>query len=123
LVGNFGNLLLGISWFVKGVMLFSNPKCDLPFQSYYHFHNELEVLALLGVLQFAHQSAILSEHNMLQEASRRSLRRCLKAGPRSVDNVLAREFSEAPGIETHGSIGVLLWATAKGYVQDRNDTH
>ena len=39
------------------------------------------------------------------------------------DDALAREFSESLGLETHGSIGVLLWAIAEGYVQDRNDAH
>jgi len=39
------------------------------------------------------------------------------------DDALAREFSEPLGLETHGSIGVLLWAVAEGYVEQRNDAH
>ena len=39
------------------------------------------------------------------------------------DDALAREFSESLGLETHGSIGVLLWAVAEGYVEQRNDAH
>jgi len=39
------------------------------------------------------------------------------------DDALAREFSESLGLETHGSIGVLLWAVAEGYVEERNDAH
>ena len=39
------------------------------------------------------------------------------------DDALAREFSESLGLETHGSIGVLLWAVAEGYVAERNDAH
>ena len=39
------------------------------------------------------------------------------------DGALAREVSESLGLETHGSIGVLLWAVAEGYVEERNDAH
>ena len=39
------------------------------------------------------------------------------------DDALARDFSEALGLETHGSIGVLLWAVAEGYLEERNDAH
>lgn len=39
------------------------------------------------------------------------------------DDALAREVSESLGLETHGSIGVLLWAVAEGYVEERNDAH
>ena len=39
------------------------------------------------------------------------------------DDALAREFSESLGLETHGSIGVLLWAVAEGYGEERNDAH
>ena len=39
------------------------------------------------------------------------------------DDALARQFSESLGLETHGSIGVLLWAAAEGHIQDRNVAH
>lgn len=39
------------------------------------------------------------------------------------DDALARQFSESLGLETHGSIGILLWAVAEGYIQDRNEAH
>ena len=39
------------------------------------------------------------------------------------DDALARQFSESLGLETHGSIGVLVWAVADGYIQDRNNAH
>lgn len=39
------------------------------------------------------------------------------------DDALARQFSESLGLETHGSIGVLLWAVAHGHIQERNDAH
>lgn len=39
------------------------------------------------------------------------------------DDALARRLSESLGLETHGSIGVLLWAVAEGHIQDRNNAH
>jgi predicted nucleic acid-binding protein len=39
------------------------------------------------------------------------------------DDALARQFSESLGLETHGSIGILLWAVAHGHIQDRSEAH
>lgn len=35
------------------------------------------------------------------------------------DDAGARQFPESLGLEVHGSIGLLLWATASGYVENR----
>lgn len=36
------------------------------------------------------------------------------------DDALAKKFSESLGLETHGPIGILLWAVAEGHIQDRS---
>lgn len=35
------------------------------------------------------------------------------------DDAQARQSAESLGIEVHGSIGLLLWAVASGYIKDR----
>jgi predicted nucleic acid-binding protein len=39
------------------------------------------------------------------------------------DDARARQFAESLGVETHGSIGVLLWAVAVGTVENRRKAH
>jgi len=39
------------------------------------------------------------------------------------DDALARQFAESLGLETHGSIGLLLWAAAMGHVNSRQQAH
>lgn len=37
------------------------------------------------------------------------------------DDAKARQFAQALGLEVHGSIGLLLWGAALGYIQSRDD--
>lgn len=39
------------------------------------------------------------------------------------DDANARYFAESLGLEVHGSVGVLLWAVAVGYVESRKEAH
>ena len=39
------------------------------------------------------------------------------------DDAQARQFAESLGLETHGSIGLLLWAVATGRVDNRQQAH
>ena len=39
------------------------------------------------------------------------------------DDAQARQFAESLGVETHGSVGVLLWAVAVGTVDNRRKAH
>ena len=39
------------------------------------------------------------------------------------DDAQARQFAENLGLEVHGSIGVLLWAVASGYVGNRAEAY
>jgi predicted nucleic acid-binding protein len=39
------------------------------------------------------------------------------------DDAQARQFAEHLGLEVHGSIGLLLWATASGYISSRAKAH
>jgi hypothetical protein len=37
------------------------------------------------------------------------------------DDAIARQFGESVGLEIHGSIGLLLWATAVGHIESENE--
>ncbi len=37
------------------------------------------------------------------------------------DDAIARQFGESVGLEIHGSIGLLLWAAAVGYIESENE--
>lgn len=39
------------------------------------------------------------------------------------DDAEARQFAEGIGLEVHGSIGLLLWAVASGYTENRAHAH
>jgi len=39
------------------------------------------------------------------------------------DDAKARQFAEGLGLEAHGSIGVLVWATASGHVENREQAY
>lgn len=39
------------------------------------------------------------------------------------DDAQARQFAESLGVETHGSVGVLLWAVAVGMVESRRKAY
>ena len=39
------------------------------------------------------------------------------------DDAQARQFAERLGLEVHGSIGLLLWAVASGFVENREQAH
>ena len=39
------------------------------------------------------------------------------------DDAQARSFDESLGLEVHGSVGLLLWAVAVGYVESREQAH
>jgi predicted nucleic acid-binding protein len=39
------------------------------------------------------------------------------------DDAQARQFAESLGVETHGSVGVLLWAVAVGTVENRRKAY
>jgi predicted nucleic acid-binding protein len=39
------------------------------------------------------------------------------------DDGRARRFAESLGLEVHGSVGLLLWAVATGYVKNRAEAH
>jgi predicted nucleic acid-binding protein len=37
------------------------------------------------------------------------------------DDAIARQFAESLGLEIHGSIGLLLWAVAEGYIEGESE--
>jgi predicted nucleic acid-binding protein len=39
------------------------------------------------------------------------------------DDGRARRFAESLGLEVHGSVGLLLWAVASGYIKNRAEAH
>lgn len=39
------------------------------------------------------------------------------------DDAEARQFAERLGLEVHGSIGLLLWAIASGYIENREQAY
>jgi predicted nucleic acid-binding protein len=39
------------------------------------------------------------------------------------DDARARQFAEGLGLEAHGSLGMLLWATASGHVESREQAY
>ena len=39
------------------------------------------------------------------------------------DDGRARRFAESLGLEVHGSVGLLLWAVATGYIRNRAEAH
>ncbi len=39
------------------------------------------------------------------------------------DDAKARQFAESLGLDVHGSIGLLLWAIASGYVENREQAY
>jgi len=53
------------------------------------------------------------------EAESISLALQLKSDWFLTDDTEARQFAESLGIETHGSIGVLLWAASSGHIDHR----
>jgi len=70
---------------------------------------ELNRSAQAKAREWSHREELDSE-----EAEAIALAMQLKSDWFLTDDALAREFSESLGLETHGSIGVLLWAVAEG---------
>lgn len=46
-----------------------------------------------------------------------------EAGWFLTDDGRARRFAESLGLEVHGSVGLLLWAVATGYIKNRAEAH